>query len=231
MAKDFKTDIALKAVKKTNMENSTHSKAENTLYKDYFSLDTGNPIPFDQITKRIKKRFADMDRMSINAMLDLFFVHKNWTLYKKEGSFANYLKEDVQISRTHGYGIINSISMLTAYLSSKGDKAPELLSFIDDISSTINEIGVKKLIIIAAMKEEDRKFTLIDKLLRGEKITSDELLERSKKVVFSAQKVVMEEKDDILTYKNEEIIKFLTFDKELRKYITKSIEIYLKKKV
>ena len=229
MAKDFKADTAIIAVgkKKLNVENSTHSKGK--FYKDYFSLDTGKPIPLDQITKRIKKRFADIDRMSIFAMLDLFFVHENWNLYKKEGSFGNYLKEEVKISRTHGYGVLNSVSLLTDYLSSKGDKAPDLLSFIDEIANTINEIGVKKLIIIAAMKEEDRKFSLLDKLLRGEKITSDELLAIPKSKT-TPKKVTLEVKDDILIYKDKEIIQFLSDDKGLQEYIKKHIGIYFVKK-
>ena len=81
MSNDLK-DAAMKAVQKksVNVENSTYSKPERSkLYKDYFDLKTGEPIALEAISKRVKRRFADIDRASTGAMLDLFFIYQNWT--------------------------------------------------------------------------------------------------------------------------------------------------------
>jgi len=177
MASDFKPEHAMKLVRKvSNVEEFPVPNPEPVLNKDYYSLETKDPIPFDQLTKRIRKRFTDMDRASAGAMLDLFFLHQHWaSFYKRNESFSKFIKDELQISRTHAYGVINSVSMLIEYFAHKGDAAPDLSTFLTAVSSTIEEIGIKKLIVISALRDPARKFSLVDKLLEGEAITSDDL--------------------------------------------------------
>jgi len=180
MARDFTPEQAVSAIKKTvQSEKTSEIGTHSPMYKDYFSLETGEPIPFEQLSKRIRKRFAEIDRSSTSSMLDLFFLHQNWTtFYKRDDSFSKYIKETLQISRTHAYGIINSVKLLNQYFSYKGESAPAMNSFIDEIASSIEGIGIKKLIIISGIKDETKRFCLVDKLLSGDEITADELENR-----------------------------------------------------
>ena len=189
MASNFKPEQALQVVKQksnVNSENSAHSNQPSALYKDYFSLESGEPIPFDQLTKRIKKRFSDIDRSSVFSALDLFFLHSNWqAFYKREDSFSKFIKETLLISRTHAYAILASVKLLNEYYSHKGSDAPSMGTFLDEVSASIEDIGIKKLSIISGIKDEQKKFTLVDKLIGGEEITADELeakVERKKTV-------------------------------------------------
>ena len=73
MANSINPDQALQVISKGTSAVKTESTEKlPVLHKDYFSLETGEPIPFEQITKRIRKRFADIDKASVGAMLDLF---------------------------------------------------------------------------------------------------------------------------------------------------------------
>ena len=226
MSKDLK-DAAMKVVKKksVNVENPPNTKPEKSkLYKDYFSLETGEPIALEMISNRIRRRFRDIERASTGAMLDLFFVYQNWSgFYSREDSFSKYLK-DLGVSRTHAYGIINSVELLNQYFIHKGNQSSDLNNFMNEITSSIDEIGIKKLIILSARKDES-KYEVIDRLLEGEKITAETLLQKPEKKEKPAPKqtaVKMEGKD--LKVGNTLVLTFNSENDAIRKAVFIAVE-------
>jgi len=232
MARDFTPEQAVIAIKKQGLtESKSVNGSHSPMYKDYFSLETGEPIPFDQLSKRIKKRFAEIDRSSTSSMLDLFFLHQNWTtFYKRDDSFSKYIKETLQISRTHAYGIINSVKLLNQYFSYKGESAPAMNSFIDEIASSIEDIGIKKLIIISTIKDEDKRFNLVDKLLNGDDISADELENKVERKSVTNPDVLLTNNE--IQFSGTSILRFEnTVDECLRKSVYKAVLGYYRKLV
>lgn len=227
MSNDLK-DAALKAVqKKANVEKIPDSKSEKSkLYKDYFSLETGEPIALDTISKRVKRRFADIDRASVGSMLDLFFIHQNWSgFYKRADSFSKYLKDEVQISRTHAYGIINSVELLNQYFIHKGNHEADLSNFMNEITSSIEDIGISKLITIAAMKDDDEKFGFVDRLLDGEEITVEALRQKPEKKEKSKPKQTTVKMDgNDLKVGDTQVLTFQSENEVIRRAVLKVVE-------
>ena len=225
MSNDLK-DAALKAVqKKSSKADSTVVKPQNNkFYKDYYSIDDGTPISLEQITTRIKKRFSDIDRTSKFLCLDLFFVYQNWTnFYSREDSFSKYIS-DLGISRTHAYGIINSVELLNEYFVYKGKQSDDLNNFMDEITSSIEEIGLKKLIILSARKDES-KYEVVEKLLNGEKITAATLLQKPEKKEPSKPKQTTVKMDgNDLKVGNTLVLTFNSENDDIRKAVYKTIE-------
>lgn len=226
---EFKADVAHNLVKrkKSNVEKSTQSNPPmSSLYKDYFSLETGEPIALTTISKRVKKRFSDIDKASTGAMLDLFFIYQNWTgFYSRTDSYSKFLKDDIQISRTHAYGIINSVELLNQYFIHKGHQESDLGDFMKEITSSIEEIGISKLIIISAMKDKGQKFGYVDRLLGGEQITTEALLSKPEK------KETPKPKQSIVSLSGNEIkvgetlvLTFQSENEEIRKAVLKAVE-------
>jgi len=175
---EYNNDQALAVMKKTTSKEI--APGHTMLYKEFFSVDTGEPIQFDVIAKRVKKRFVDLDRLTVSTMFDLFFLHSNWKgFYKREDNFSAYIKDELKISRTHAYGIINSVNLLKEYFDYKQFSIKNTEEFMNAISTSIESIGIKKLIVISAIKEDKKKFALVTKLLDGEEITAEELLKKN----------------------------------------------------
>ena len=169
----FDKDIAKSTVKKS-LSLPTEEKEVSPLYRHYFDLKTGEPIPLDRITKRIKKRFHEIDKLSVHAMLDLYFVHQNWTsFYDRLDSFQNYLKEEVQISKSHAYGVLHGVSLLEEYFSQQQDS---VLSFLEEVTTSLERVGIRKLREISSIKDTETKHSLLIKLLSGEDISTQQIL-------------------------------------------------------
>jgi hypothetical protein len=162
-------------------------------------------------------------------MLDLFFLHQNWTtFYKRDDSFSKYIKDTLQISRTHAYGVINSVKLLTEYFSNKGENAPALNSFIEEIASSIEGIGIKKLIIISSIKEEKKRFALVDRLLSGNEITADELESKVERKPIDNPDVLLTENE--IRYSGITVLSFqTTTDEKLKKVILNAALKYFRK--
>jgi len=227
MSNDLK-DAAMKAVQKKSVyvEKIPHTKSDKSkLYKDYFDLKTGEPIALEAISKRVKRRFADIDRASTGAMLDLFFIYQNWTgFYSREDSFSKYLKDEVQISRTHAYGIINSVELLNEYFVHKGNQSDNLGDFMNEITSSIEDIGIKKLIILSARKD-DSKYDVIDQLLAGEKITAETLLQKPEKKEKPAPKqTTVKLEGNNLKVGNTLVLTFNSENEAIRRAVFKTVE-------
>lgn len=151
------------------------------LYRRYFDLATGEPIALESITKRIQKRFSEIDRLSVEAMLDLYFVHQNWTtFYDRQDSFQNYLNEEVQISKSHAYGILHGVSLLEEYYSQQ-NQTTDAVSFLNDIATTLESVGIRKLREISNIKDSETKHTLLSKLLSGEPLSTQDILTEKRK--------------------------------------------------
>lgn len=226
MAKAFKADTALNIVKKkSNVENLPDSNSQKSkMYKDYFSLETGEPIALETISKRVKRRFSDIDRASVGSMLDLFFIHANWkNFYKREDSFSAYLKT-LGLSRTHAYGILNSVELLNQYFIHRGNQEADLSNFMNEITSSIETIGISKLITIAAMKS-DEKFNYVDRLLEGEKITVESLRQKpEKKEQPKPKQTSVKMEGNYLKVGNTLVLTFNSENEVIRKAVFKTVE-------
>ena len=227
MASSFKPEDAMRVMRSPNEQAG--EKQTVSLNKDYYSLETGEPISFESLTKRLKKRFADIDKATVGAMLDLVFLHANFaTFYKRQESFSDYLKT-LNLSRTHAYGIINSVGLLTQYFAHRGESAPQLGTFLQEVAGAVEELGIRRLIVISQVKDEEKRFELVDRLLSGEAITAEEL---EQKVDRKAQPVEgLSEVGDTLSIRDKPV---LTFQPELetglKKVILAAVAKYLRKK-
>jgi hypothetical protein len=184
MSDDLK-EAAMKAVqrkapvKKPEPDSTTQ---QSKLYKEYYSLETGEPIAFEVISKRIRRRFADIDKSSAMAMMDLWFLHAQWiSFYSRTDSFSKYIREELQISKTHAYAILNSVELLNQYFIHKGNTDSEISTFVNQICSSIEDIGIKKLSILSKIGSDEERFDYLDRLLGGEQITAEKLLEKPEK--------------------------------------------------
>jgi hypothetical protein len=214
-----------------NTENNALAK-QNQFFKQFYLEDGQTPIPFDQLHKRVKRRFSEIEKSSSLAMLDLFFMHENFnSFYDRKDSFSKYLKDELKISKSQGYGILNSVTMLCDYYRAKsgGKKAIGLEGFLVDLSSAIDQVGIKKLIIMAGMKDQKKKFSLIDTLLEGHEITAEELLkEKTVKTANLTPNLSVE--DNKICWNNTNLITFTDIaDDDLRTYVYKAVSRYLSK--
>jgi hypothetical protein len=206
-------------------ETAVATTSQNQIYKNYFV--DGKPIPFGTLTKRIKKQFNAIENTSCQAMLDLFFLHQNFkTFYNRKDNFKKFVNEELSISRSMAYGIINSMNLLIGYYKKK---TPEMETFMQDITNSVNSVGIRKLIIMSSIPDENKKFGLIDKLLEGDEITVEELQIKAKAAPKAASRVsIVDNKlliDNVIsiTFANE-------VEAELRKVVEREVNKYLNKK-
>lgn len=221
MSNDLK-EAALKAVQKRKVpvKESPH-EISNKLYRDYYSITDNEPIALEVITKRVIKRFLDIEKANVGAMLDLFFVYSNWEgFYSRTDSFSSYL-QTIGLSKTHGYGILNAVKLLNEYFLKKGETNSEITDFMSAISNSIEEVGITKLIIISSIKDKKNKFNCLTQLLEGEEITAATLLKKkSKSRKKSKVKLVGQE----LKVGKEIILTLQTVDEKLIKAVTKTVD-------
>ncbi|MCF7939583.1 MAG: hypothetical protein K9L68_13370 [Spirochaetales bacterium] len=217
----FNKDIAKTTVKKS-LSLPNEEKEVSPLYRHYFDLKTGEPIPLDRITKRIKKRFHEIDKLSVNAMLDLYFVHQNWsTFYDRQDSFQNYLKEEVQISKSHAYGILHGVSLLEEYFSQqKGD----VLSFLEEVTSSLEKVGIRKLREISSIKDTETKHSLLTKLLSGEDLSTQQILQEKQKQKEEKKESDVYYEGPAVYYKSDRILTVEIDDPALTSHICKAVK-------
>ncbi len=238
MAKKFDVDTARRSIKKGSIKKSgdlvVAEDGKSKLYRDYFNLETGKPIEFDKITSRIKKRFQEMDKLSVLSMLDLYFVHQNWqSFYNRQESLKKYLSDDIRISKSHAYGILTTVEMLKTYYESKAKKSltGETL-FVDEIAESVEGIGIKKLRILTTIKDKSLKNKILGKLVDGEDLTSDEIVEMTKKAKPSAGKSQTAQvtlTGTNVSFKNQSILNFNTKEERLIKAVVRAVKNYYKK--
>ena len=236
MTKKFDVNMArkttAKAIVKKSPEIDDNSIQNSRFYREYYDLETGQPISFEVISNRIKRRFLEMDRLSVLAMLDLYFVHQNWkTFYNRQESFKKYVSEELKISRCHAYGILNAVSLLQHYFEEyKGKNVYHGdTHFINDIAKVLDDIGIKKLRTLTAMKDKTVKYEILDRLITGESISTDEISQMNKKVkqavIGDIGNIVLENGSSVL-FDRKEILKFMTTNSILRKEVVKAVRRY-----
>ncbi len=226
MSDDLK-NAALNAVQRKSrpIDAPSPPPQKNLLYKDYYDLETHEPIPLETISRRVKKRFADIDRNSAYAMMDLFFMKNQWGFYSREESFSSYVKNELKISRTHAYSILNSIELLSQYFNSK---EKDLTDFMTEITSSIEEVGVKKLSILAKLDDEQERNNYLERLIKGEKITVDSLLKKGGRKKSEKSQSTIKIEEDALRIDDSTILTFQTDETALRKAVEKAVAKYIK---
>ena len=235
MAKKFDVNMArkttAKAIVKKSPEIDDNSIQKSRFYREYYDLETGQPISFEVISNRIKRRFHEMDRLSVLAMLDLYFVHQNWkTFYNRQESFKKYVSEELKISRVYAYGILNAVSLLEEYFKHREEMCNTgVTHFINDIAEVLDNIGIKKLRILTAMKDKTVKYEILDRLITGENISTDEISKMNKKVkqtVIDDIEITVLENGSSVIFDGKEVLKFMTSDSILRKEVVKAVRRY-----
>jgi hypothetical protein len=221
------------------VENGIETVAKKSPLFNYFNED-GTLLSFQKLDKRIRRTLSDQDKLSVQSSLDLFFLHSQWTSYKKGKSFSAYLRDDLQLSRTHAYGTINSMRLLIEYFQYKGNTVPDdMQSFYGEIAKSVESVGIKKLIIMSSIKDEKSKFNLMDKMLSGEtEISADELLikvkeadakkRKTKEAVLKNSRVSMVDNKLLIDW-NISITFAAEVENELRQFIEKELNKYLDK--
>jgi len=122
------------------------------------------------------------------------------------------------------------VKLLNQYFSYKGESAPAMNSFIDEIASSIEDIGIKKLIIISTIKDEDKRFNLVDKLLNGDDISADELENKVERKSVTNPDVLLTNNE--IQFSGTSILRFEnTVDECLRKSVYKAVLGYYRKLV
>ncbi len=227
MAKKFDKDVALQVVKKRELTQSEVDETDvNPLYKEYFSIETGMPIDFNQITKRIKRRFSEVNKLSIHIIMDLFFVYNHWTsFYKRGDSFSKYLTQELEISRTYGYGLINAVSLMQKYIN-QIDREIKVEDFIKEISAVIDQIGITKIISISTLKDEEQQYQLLDRLLKGEEVNITAIKEEKRKTDNLKTQLI----DNKLLFRDTPILEFSTINGIVITAVRKSVDAALNKK-
>jgi hypothetical protein len=190
---------------------------KSAFYREYFDLESGEPIALDRITTRIRKRFSEMDKLSVLVMLDLYFVHQNWSsFYNREDSFKSYVMEDLKISRVYAYGVLNAVSLAEEYFRQKGEMCNTgVTHFERDIAEVLDRIGIKKLRMLSKVKDDGLKYGILDRLVDGEQLSSDKInkLIAERKIIPEKQpaleakvngKTVSVDGIDILTFKESD---------------------------
>ncbi|GHV08334.1 hypothetical protein FACS189485_19710 [Spirochaetia bacterium] len=215
----------------TGLAERKDGDKQDLMFKAYYSEDTLDPIPMNQLVKRIRKSFSAMDKTSAAVMLDLFFLHQNWaSFYKREDSFSRYVKEELKISRTYAYSILNSVKCLVDYYGQKGKDAPQVDGFIADITNSIDNLGIRKLYEISTIRDEKQKFLLLEKAIEGVAIPDEELAVKKQK----AEKIKISDlavENNQLMFENKPILVFPEeLDEKIRDYIVKSVSRFLQKK-
>lgn len=191
MAKKFDVSIARKTTLKKETQTANKPVAEHSrFYREFFDFETGKPIAFDRITKRIKKRFQEMDRLSVFTMLDLYFVHQNWnTFYNRTDSFKNYINSELNITREYAYGILKAVGLLEEYFSKKRKMCNTgITHFIEDIAEAASNIGIKKMTTISRIKDDKIKYNLLDRLIDGETISTNDIQSTVKNIKTQSNK-------------------------------------------
>src|SRR6056297_953469 len=219
----FDKDIAKSTVKKS-LSLPKDEKEVSPLYRHYFDLKTGDPIPIDRITKRIKKRFHEIDKLSVHAMLDLYFVHQNWTsFYDRQDSFQNYLKEEVQISKSHAYGILHGVSLLEEYFS---QQQGSVLSFLEEVTTSLERVGIRKLREISSIKDTETKHSLLTKLLSGEDISTQQILREKQSDKAEKKESDVYYEGSAVYYKSDRILTVEIDDPDLTRHVYKAVKKY-----
>jgi hypothetical protein len=150
----------------------------------YYDPTTDQPLPLDQIERRIRKNAERMNRLSVEMMFDLYFVHANWgTFYNRTDSFSKWLENSVDLSRSYAYDIIKVVRTMIAFAGESSDGDGPLQ--IEELGSRIEEIGLKKMKLISQIPDQEARYDFLRRALSGEPVRDNEIIERSRELLDS----------------------------------------------
>ena len=227
----FNTSIAEKTMKGnlTGTLGPHEGKVSSKLYRQFYDTGSGDPIDFDVITGRIQRRFSEMNKLSVHAMLDLYFVHKNWkSFYNRKDSFQNFCKNTLQISKAHAYGILHAVDLLEEYYGEQG-KEIDAKHFVTEIADSIEQIGIRKLREIAGIREKPLKRELLTKLLDGENISTDKIVQTKQQLRKPSSPVVITESDNVIYLDENPILTLSMSDNKLKSKMITFLTRYFQK--
>ena len=104
---------------------------------------------------------------------------------------------------------------------------------IDDIAGALEGIRIKKLTVLSRVKDKSLKYKILDRLVDGEKLSSDEIVDLTRKArtpIDSNNSVPVVLSGSNISFKNQNILNFHTKDEELIKVILKTIKSYYRRK-
>lgn len=95
---------------------------------------------------------------------------------------------------------------------------------MNEITSSIEEIGIKKLIILSARKD-DSKYDVIDQLLAGENITAEALLQKpDRKEKPKPEQTTVKLDGNDLKVGNTLVLTFNSENEAIRRAVFKTVE-------
>ena len=149
---------------------------------NYYNAETKKPLPLEIIESRVQKNLDKMNKLSVDVMRDLSFIHSNWkTFYKRDDCFIKYLRKNFPISQNYAFVIIKIVRMLTEHnniivsnLLNGSTNSKEILN------NPINSIGVKKLKCVSQINNPKTRHNVLTKLIKGNKMTEKEIYQINK---------------------------------------------------
>jgi hypothetical protein len=176
---------------------------DNQLLKSrYYDIDTGKPLSLAEIEGRITRNFNRIEKSSIESILDIYFIHKNWKDYKNEAgveSFQEYLREKISLSRSYAYDIIKAVDMLIEHSPSDSE------DLFMTVAEPIERIGMSRLKLVSQVKDDTRKHEILSDLLAGKEITTDEILTENRAATQAEEPKVAELVENTKIEPQEEI--------------------------
>jgi len=165
-----------------------------------------------------------MDKLSIEAIMDLFFIYHNWNnFYKRGDSFRYYLKNNMPISRSYAYDIIRAIKLLIEYHQKVSSQWTLL-----DIENSIESTGIKKLRLISHLRNKENKYKILKKVLSGKDVSESEIKKLNKKLIKTIEKTTNNfrieiENDVLFLYADggKSPVELLRFNKAVNKKMAK----------
>jgi hypothetical protein len=132
-------------------------------------------VPVDEVIDRIRGSFAKIDTASAEAMFDLYFLHQNWKKYGRKDSFRKFIKEELKISKSYAYGIIKAAKCFKAYFEKHKMELEGIDNFLGTIQQTLEQVGIRKLLLITSVPGNEKKETLLTKVFNRETIADSEI--------------------------------------------------------
>jgi hypothetical protein len=205
------------------------------LFERCYDQKTKQPIELKFIESRIQKNFNVMNKITTEIMIDLYFIKMNWKYYyKRKESFKDYVIKSLPFSREYVYDIIKSISLLSDFSSRSTDENVSSWddTFIENVVRPLEKVGVSKLKLVGRIQKEEVKNELMERLVKGEEITRDEIIRIQKEAKPKPEAPVevrrIEMEGDKLAIEGEEVLDFTKLSEKDKGPIMKMVLKYFK---
>jgi hypothetical protein len=185
---------------------------EIPLNERYFK--DGKPLSLDDMAKLVNKDIKEINTAFARAMFDLFVIHENWTgFYKHHDSFKEFLKKNINISRSYAYSIIGMAQALKAYFVKQGKMDKQIGNFDDfikEVQAAVDKNGIKKMIAVSHIRKASERDKLLETALQrareGKKL--EDTQEAKHEAEAEEQKKAVSENRVILQSTGKPVLKF-----------------------